>query len=85
VTTPLYAKAPCKLYGPPEGRELTLQDLEITAAIRGVEIVTCDEKRVLADKANIEQQKALDAWEAERAKRRCEWWRFGTCKPPDPG
>ena len=79
VTTPEYAKAPCKLYARPA---ITLQDLEIRDAVRGEQIITCDEKRELADLANVQQQKALDEWEAARAKRRCEWWRFGTCKPP---
>lgn len=82
VTTPEYAKSPCTLYTRPA---VTLEDLEIIAAIRGEQLLTCDEKRELADKANIEQQKALDAWEKARALRRCEWWRFGTCKPPDDG
>ena len=80
VTTPEYAKAPCVLYTRPA---TTLQELEIRDAIRGEQIITCDEKRELADLANVQQQKALDEWEKARALRRCPWWRFGTCKPPD--
>lgn len=80
MTTPDYAKGSCTLYTRPA---VTLEDLEIIAAIRGEQLVTCDEKRDLAVKANVEQQKALDAWEKARAQRRCPWWRFGTCKPPD--
>ena len=80
VPTPEYAKAPCTLYTRPA---VTLEDLEIIAAIRGEQLLTCDEKRELAVLANAEQAKALDAWEQARAKRRCPWWRFGTCKPPD--
>lgn len=80
MTTPEYAKTPCKLYTRPA---LALDDLEIVAAIRGEGILTCDEKRELADLANVQQQKALDDWEAARAKRRCPIWRFGTCKPPE--
>jgi hypothetical protein len=64
---------------------VTLEDLEIIAAIRGEQLLTCDEKRELAVLANAEQAKALDAWEKARALRRCPWWRFGTCKPPDDG
>jgi hypothetical protein len=82
VLTPEYAKAPCTLYSRPA---VTLEDLEIIAAIRGEQLLTCDEKRELAVLANAEQAKALDAWEQARALRRCPWWRFGTCKPPDDG
>ena len=80
MTTPEYAKAPCVLYSRPA---VTLEDLEIIAAIRGDKLLSCDEKRDLSVTANDEQQKALDAWEAERAKRRC-WNPWGLlCKPPD--
>ena len=82
VLTPDYAKTACTLYTRPA---VTLEDLEIIAAIRGEQLLTCDEKRELAVLANAEQAKALDAWEQARALRRCPWWRFGTCKPPDDG
>jgi len=80
VTTPEYAKAPCTLYSRPA---VTLEDLEIRDAVRGQQIIACDEKRDLADLANVQQQKALDEWERARALRRC-WNPLGwLCKPPD--
>lgn len=82
MTTPEYARQACRLRLAATDRKLTLEDLEVLSAVRGEQIVTCDEKRDLADLANVQQQAALDEWEKQRALRRCPIWRFGTCKPP---
>lgn len=81
VSPPAIADEPCQLYTLPADAQR--DDLEVGYETRGAQVIACEGKRKLQKAANVEQHNALDGWEKARAKRRCEWWKFGMCKPPD--
>lgn len=81
VTAEPIAEEPCRLYTLPAGA--TRDDLEVGYETRGAQVIACEGKRKLMAATLQAQHNALDGWEAARAKRRCEWWKFGLCKPPE--
>lgn len=81
VEAPPEATRACPLYVLPANP--TNDDLKVGYATRGAQVIACDGRRQLALAALDRQHNALDRHEAERARRRCPWWRLGFCKPPD--
>jgi hypothetical protein len=77
------AKVSCALYTLPSDKAATRADIEIGYATRGLQVLECDGKRLLANAALTEQHTALDKWEQDRADRRCPVWKVWGCKPPN--
>lgn len=73
----------CALYTLPADRAPTRADLEIGYATRGLQVLECDGKRILANAGMTEQRAALDKWEQARADRGCPWWKVWGCKAPE--
>lgn len=73
-------REPCTVTLLPTNRPLQKSDTETIIAARGVDVLECDLKREGAVQGHDTGVRKRQEWADARAKRRCPWYRFGTCR-----